>query len=198
MKEELQKRIVLLSFLAIASFGFGQNTVWKIDPSHSTLGFSIDHLVVSETVGEFKDYAVNILSDEKDFSDAQIEVVIQSESIDTEDQKRDEHLRSQEFFHAAKYPQITFKSDRFYKSDHGEYKLMGTLQMHGVAKKITLHAKFGGIVKDPWGGIRAGLKIWGVLDRYDYGLKYNSVLEAGGLSIGREVRIDCRVELIKQ
>ncbi|WP_141673318.1 YceI family protein [Allomuricauda sp. CP2A] len=197
-KEKLHKSVSLLMFLNVVCLGFAQSTVWKIDPSHSTLGFSIDHLVVSETVGEFKDYSVNVVSDEKDFSDAKISVVIQSKSIDTEDEKRDEHLQSPDFFDVDKYPQIVFKSDEFHKSNNGEYRLSGTLQMHGITKKIALNAKFGGIVKDPWGGTRAGLKIWGVLDRYDYGLKYNSIMEAGGLSIGREVRIDCRVELIKE
>ncbi len=198
MKEKLQKSVSLFLFLNVVCFGFAQSTVWKIDPSHSTLGFSIDHLVVSETVGEFKEYSVTVVSDEKDFSDANISVMIQTGSIDTEDEKRDEHLRSPEFFDVDKYPQIVFKSDGFRKSSNGDYKLSGTLQMHGVTKKIVLNAKFGGIVKDPWGGTRAGLKIWGILDRYDFGLKYNSIMEAGGLSIGREVRIDCRVELIKE
>ena len=198
MKEKLQKSVSLLMFLNVVGLGFGQSTIWKIDPSHSTLGFSIDHLVISETVGEFKDYSVTVKADEKDFSDAKISVMIQSNSIDTEDEKRDEHLRSPEFFDVDKYPQIVFKSDEFRKSSNGDYKLSGTIQMHGVTKKIVLNAKFGGIVKDPWGGTRAGLKIWGVLDRYDFGLKYNSVMEAGGLSIGREVRVDCRVELVKE
>ncbi len=198
MKKKLQKSVLLLLFLNVVCFGFGQSTVWKIDPSHSTLGFSIDHLVVSETTGEFKDYSVTVVSDEKDFSDAKMEVMIQSESIDTNAKDRDEHLKSADFFHVEKYPQIIFKSNGFHKSSNGDYKLSGTIQMHGVTKKIALNAKFGGIVKDPWGGTRAGLKIWGVLDRYDFGLKYNSVMEAGGLSIGREVRVDCRVELVKE
>jgi len=181
----------------LAAVSFGQNTVWKIDPSHSTLGFSIDHLVVSETVGEFKDYTVTIISDKEDFTDAKINVIIQTSSIDTEDNDRDKHLKSKDFFNVEKYPQIEFKSMEFTKKPNGEYILVGTLQMHGITKKVTLNAKFGGIIKDLWGGTRAGLKIWGALDRYEYGLKYNSLMEAGGLSIGREVRIECRVELIK-
>lgn len=198
MKEKLQKNISLLIVMGIVSLGYGQNTVWNIDPAHSTLGFSIDHLVVSETTGKFNDYSAMVKSDEKDFSDATIELVIETQSIDTNDKERDKHLQSADFFDVEQYPQIVFKSDKLYKSNNGNYKLSGTLQMHGVTKNIELDAKFGGIVKDPWGGTRAGLKIWGVLDRYDYDLKYNSLLEAGGLSIGREVRIDCRIEWIKE
>ncbi len=197
MKEKLLKKLLLLLTVNMVYLSFGQETVWKSDPSHSSLGFSIDHLVISETVGEFKDYSVTIASDMEDFSDAKINVVIQASSIDTEDSERDEHLKSPDFFNVQAYPQIVFKSKKFDKDKNGEYKLVGTLQMHGVTKTIELNAKFGGIIKDPWGGTRAGLKIWGELDRYDFGLKYNSLMEAGGLSIGREVRIDCRVELIK-
>ncbi|WP_127019720.1 YceI family protein [Flagellimonas beolgyonensis] len=197
MKKNALKGWGLFLMLQVAAIGFGQNTVWKVDPSHSTIGFSIDHLVVSETVGAFKDYTLQVVANKQDFSDAKIDLVIQANSIDTHDPKRDEHLRSSDFFNVEEFPKITFSADGFDISDKKTYKLIGTLQMHGVTKQITLNAKFGGIVKDPWGGTRAGLKIWGELDRYDFGLKYNSLLEAGGLSIGREVRIECRVELIK-
>lgn len=197
MKKNALKGWGLFLMLQVAAIGFGQNTVWKVDPSHSTIGFSIDHLVVSETVGAFKDYTLQVVANKQDFSDAKIDMVIQASSIDTHDPKRDEHLRSSDFFNVEEFPKITFSADGFNISDKKTYKLTGTLQMHGVTKQITLNAKFGGIVKDPWGGTRAGLKIWGELDRYDFGLKYNSLLEAGGLSIGREVRIECRVELIK-
>ncbi|MEO2052880.1 MAG: YceI family protein [Allomuricauda sp.] len=197
MKKNALKGWGLFLMLQVAAIGFGQNTVWKVDPSHSTIGFSIDHLVVSETVGAFKDYTLQVVADKQDFSDAKIDLVIQANSIDTHDPKRDEHLRSSDFFNVEEFPKITFSADGFNISDKKTYILTGTLQMHGVTKQITLNAKFGGIVKDPWGGTRAGLKIWGELDRYDFGLKYNSLLEAGGLSIGREVRIECRVELIK-
>ena len=197
MKEKLLKKGLFLLAVHLVNLGFAQTTKWEGDPSHSTLGFSIDHLVVSETVGEFKDYDIVIASDKSDFSDAKINVVIQTSSIDTEDSERDKHLKSKDFFNVEQYPYITFKSTEFRKKANGEYTLVGTLQMHGVTKQVMLNAKFGGIIKDPWGGTRAGLKIWGVLDRYDYGLKYNSLMEAGGLSIGKEVRLECRVELIQ-
>ena len=185
--------LLMLSVAAIA-----QNTNWKVDASHSSIGFSIDHLVVSETVGQFNDYTMTIQADKDDFTDARFEVNIQTASIDAKDEKRDGHLKSPDFFNVDKYPTITFKGNQFKKVKGNKYKVTGDLTMNGVTKEVTLDAQFGGTIKDPWGGTRAGLKLWGELDRYEYGLKYNSVLEAGGLTIGQEVRIECRVELIRQ
>jgi len=190
--------IALIAIMVLGLNSIAQNTQWKVDPSHSTIGFSIDHLVISETTGEFGKYDMEIASDKDDFTDATFNVTIAAASIDTEDEKRDGHLKSADFFDVEKYPTIEFKGKRFEKVGEGKYKVHGTMSMHGVTKEVTLDAKFNGIVKDPWGGTRAGLKVWGEIDRYDYGLKYNSVLEAGGLAVGQEVRIECRLELIKQ
>ena len=175
----------------------GQDTAWKVDPSHSTLGFSIDHLVISETVGEFREYEMDIKADNEDFTDAVFSVSIQTASIDTENEDRDNHLRSEDFFNVAKNPVIHFAGKEFRKVSKEKYLVTGDLTINGVTKRLEFNAKFGGIVKDPWGGTRAGLKLWGEIDRYEYGLKYNSFLEAGGLSIGQIVRIECRLELIK-
>ena len=174
-----------------------QTTVWNLDSSHSSIGFSVDHLVISETVGEFNEYTTTITSDKEDFTDASFEVVIQTTSIDTKDSKRDDHLRSPDFFDTEKYPTMIFKGKSFEKIDGKKYKVTGTMTLHGITKEVVFDATFGGITKDPWGGTRAGLKLTGVIDRYDYDLKYNSVLEAGGLAVGKEVRIECRLELIK-
>ena len=184
--------ILLLSITANA-----QTTNWQVDKVHSSIGFSVDHLVVSETVGEFNDYSMSVLSDKDDFTDAKFSVTIQVNSIDTKDEKRDAHLKSADFFDAEKYPTITFVGKEFKKVEGNKYIVTGTFTMHGISKEVSFDAKFGGIVKDPWGGTRAGLKVSGEIDRYDYGLKYNSILEAGGMAIGREVRLECRVELIK-
>ncbi|TRX59099.1 YceI family protein [Fulvivirga sp. M361] len=192
------KKITIVAVAVLLSIGaVAQSTNWKVDPSHSSIGFSIDHMVISETVGEFNAYDMIVKSNKDDFTDAQFEVTIQTGSIDTKDEKRDGHLKSADFFDAEKYPTITFKGKKLQKVEGNKYKVTGLLTMHGITKEVTLDAKFGGTVKDPWGGTRAGLKIWGEVDRYDYDLKYNSVLEAGGLAIGQEVRIECRIELVK-
>lgn len=193
------KKAIIAGLLALAAIGaFAQNTTWNLDKSHSSINFAVDHLIISETTGKFTDYAVNAKSDKPDFTDVVFDFKAQVSSINTDDEKRDEHLRSADFFDAAKYPTIIFKGKKFVKVKGNNYKVYGELTMHGITKSIVLDARFGGIVKDPWGGTRAGLKIWGELDRYDFGLKYNSVLEAGGLSIGQVIRINCNVELIKK
>lgn len=171
---------------------------WILDKSHSSIDFNIDHLMVSETTGTFKDYSVEVKADKPDFTDAQFNVDIVTSSIDTKDIKRDEHLKGEDFFNVKKNGLIKFNGKKFEKQKNGLYKVYGTIMMNGVQKDLILDGKFGGIVKDPWGGTRAGLKIFGEIDRYDFGLKYNSLLETGGLAIGRIVRITSNIELIKK
>ncbi|WP_394748189.1 YceI family protein [Spongiimicrobium salis] len=187
----------LIATLSMSITSFAQETQWNVDHVHSSIGFSIDHLVVSETTGRFNDYSAIIKSDKTDFSDATFEVTIQAKSVDTKDKKRDAHLRNADFFDVTKYPTITFKSSKFTKVSDKKYKITGLFTMHGVSKEVTLDAKFGGIITDSRFGTRAGLKISGAVDRYDFDLKYNAAMEAGGLILGKEVRIDCRIELIK-
>ena len=187
----------LITLLFVSSLSFAQETAWNVDHVHSSVGFSIDHLVVSETTGRFNEYTAVIKADETDFSDATFEVIIQAKSVDTKDEKRDAHLRNADFFDVEKYPTITFKSSKFTKVSGSKYKITGIFTMHGVSKEVTLDAKFGGIITDSRFGTRAGLKIYGEVDRYDFDLKYNAAMEAGGLILGKEVRIDCRIELIK-
>ena len=187
----------LITLLFVSLLSFAQETAWNVDHVHSSVGFSIDHLVVSETTGRFNEYTAVIKADEADFSDATFEVTIQAKSVDTKDEKRDAHLRNADFFDVQKYPTITFKSSKFTKVSGSKYKITGIFTMHGISKEVTLDAKFGGIITDSRFGTRAGLKIYGEVDRYDFDLKYNAAMEAGGLILGKEVRIDCRIELIK-
>jgi polyisoprenoid-binding protein YceI len=191
------KAILLLSSL-IAVNAFSQSTQWDLDKSHSSINFGIDHMVISETVGKFTDYSTEVKADKPDFTDAQFKVILQVESINTDDAKRDGHLKGADFFNVEKNPTITFVGEKFEKQKNGQYIVKGKLTMNGVTKNVSLNGKFNGIAKDPWGGTRAGLKVWGTVDRYDYGLKYNSVLEAGGMTIGKEVRINANLELIKK
>ncbi len=189
-----------IALLLVAATSQAQSTVWKTEPngSHSNVGFAVDHLVISETTGEFEDYEVTVKADKDDFTDAVFEVVIKTASINTKDEKRDGHLKSADFFNVEQHGTITFKGSKFKKVKGDKYKVTGELTMNGVTKTVTLDAQFRGVVKDPWGNTRAGLKVYGPIDRTDFGLKYNSALDNGGLMIGEEVRITCNVELIKQ
>lgn len=189
---------LIFSFLLFTTYlASAQGTVWNLDRSHSSVNFEVDHMVVSETSGQFKDFSMNVKSDKADFTDAVFDITMKVESINTDDEKRDGHLKSGDFFDAAKYPTITFKGRKFQKVKGNVYKVTGDMTMHGVTKTLTLNAKFNGTVKDPWGNTRAGIKVTGEIDRYAFGLKYNSTLEAGGLAVGQMVRINCNIELIK-
>lgn len=189
-----------LSIAAIALTMFfaktnAQQTGWNLDKAHSTIGFSVEHMMVSETTGQFNDIAANIKSDKPDFTDAKGDLTFQVASIDTKDAKRDGHLRSADFFDAEKYPTIKFEIKQFQKLKDKEYKLVGNLTMHGVTRSVTLNGKFAGIVKDPYGMTRTGIKVSGEIDRYDFGLKYNAAMEAGGMVIGQKVTLTCNIEL---
>jgi polyisoprenoid-binding protein YceI len=193
------KRILFLVAAMQGMFAASaQQTVWALDKSHSSINFAIDHLVISETKGEFADYTMNVRSDKPDFTDAVFDLTIQVQSINTKDAGRDKDLQGDGFFDVAKYPVMTFKGRKFVKVKDNQYVVLGDLTLHGVTRPIKLMAKFGGIVKDPWGGTRAGVTVWGEIDRFDYGLKYNEILEAGGAAIGQMVRVNCSIELIKQ
>lgn len=172
-------------------------TTWNFDPAHSSIRFAVDHMVISEVEGQFSTYEGSVIATNDDFSDAKINFVIDVNSVDTDNEKRDAHLKNADFFETEKYPKMTFVSTSVEKIAEGKYNLKGKLTLHGVTKEISLAMTYGGTVKDPWGNTKAGLKVTGVINRTDFGLKYNSVLEAGSLMIGEEVTITCKVELVK-
>lgn len=172
-------------------------STWNFDPSHSTIRFAVDHMVISEVEGQFSTYEGSIISSKGDFSDAKINFIIDIKSVDTDNEQRDIHLKGADFFEAEKYPKMTFVSTSVEKIGDAKYNLKGKLTLHGITKEIALNMTYGGTTKDPWGNTKAGLKVTGVINRTDFGLKYNSVLEAGSLMIGEEVTITAKVELAK-
>lgn len=195
----MKKLTTILVVLMLTVFSVtAQKTKWTFDKVHSKIQFDVAHLVISEVTGQFQDYEGTVLADKADFSDAKIDFSIDVKSINTNDENRDGHLQSADFFDAAKYPKITFKSKSMTEAGKNQYKLTGDLTMHGVTKTVTFDVKYGGTVTDPYGNVKAGFKITGVIDRTDFGLKYNSVLDSGGLLIGEEITITCNVELLKQ
>lgn len=186
--------------ILIAIFGItlmSAQSKWNIDASHSSIRFAVDHMVISEVEGIFSTYEGSIITTKADFSDATINFTVDVNSVNTDNAKRDEHLRGADFFETDKYPKMTFVSTSVTKTGTGKYNLKGKLTLHGVTKEITLAMTYGGTTKDPWGNTKAGLKVTGVINRTDFGLKYNSVLEAGSLMIGEEVTITAKVELAK-
>jgi polyisoprenoid-binding protein YceI len=154
-------------------------------------------MVVSEVTGKFTDFSADVKADKPDFSDATGTFTVALKSINTDNEKRDAHLRGADFFEVEKYPDMNFTIKKFTKVNGKIYKVTGDLTLHGITKTVTLNAKFGGIVKDPYGLTRTGIIVTGDIDRYTFGLKYNGVMEAGGLTIGKKVSIKANLELTK-
>jgi polyisoprenoid-binding protein YceI len=170
---------------------------YEIDPAHTTIGFSIEHLVISKVHGKFKEFSGVIEVDPKASPIVTgASVTIKTASIDTGVDKRDEHLRSADFFDAAKYPEIKFETKAIKKSDTG-LTALGTLTIHGVSKEITLPFKMKGPIKDPWGKSRLGISANTTINRKDYGLTWSKALETGGLVVGDEVELDIQAEAVK-
>lgn len=188
------------SFLALLLFSSPAlaQTTWQIDKSHSNINFTVSHMVVSETAGKFKFFDGKVVAKSDDFVDSEIEFTIDASSINTEDEKRDGHLKSPDFFDVEKYPKITFKSKSFKKIDEKNYKLIGDLTMHGVTKEVALDVIYNGMAKSPSGVIKAGFKVVGKINRTDFGLKWNKTLDNGGLLVGEDVNFVCNIELDKK
>ncbi len=170
---------------------------WSIDQSHSDISFKIRHLMISNVKGGFKTFDASIYTTGQDFTTAEIDLWIDPNSVNTGDEKRDEHLKSAEFFDTENHKQITFTSSTIGAANaNGEHEIWGELTMMGMTKNIKLDVEFGGISKDPWGNEKAGFTVTGKINRSDWGLVWNTVLELGGVALSDEVKISCEIELL--
>jgi polyisoprenoid-binding protein YceI len=192
----MKKIAGILSLSLFVMSANAQTNTWQLDKAHSKISFTIDHMVITEVEGRFTDFDINFSSGEN-FENPNLNVDIKTASINTDNEQRDAHLKSADFFDATNNPDITFKATSFTKVADMQYKLKGNLTMHGITKPIELDVKYGGTIKDPRGNTKIGFKVSGTLNRYDYNLKYNSVLETGALMIGEEVTIQAFVEMKK-
>ncbi|MGD0582597.1 MAG: YceI family protein [Bacteroidales bacterium] len=172
---------------------------WIIDPVHSEIGFKVKHLMITNVKGEFKEFEASIYTTGEDFMTSEIDFWLNPASVDTGDTKRDEHLRSVDFFDVENHKQISFTGNTYEQVDgDGSYTLYGDLTIKGIKKQIKLDVEFGGVMKDPWGNEKAGFTINGKINRKDWGLNWNATLEAGGVLVSDDVRISCEVQLVKQ
>lgn len=168
---------------------------WDLDKSHSGVKFSVDHLVISETEGNFRVFEGSMSSPAlNDFTGATVAFTVDVNSINTEDEKRDQHLKSDDFFHAEKYPAMKFQSISFTKLKDNAYVLEGDLTIRDVTRRVKFAVIYGGTVTDPWGNVKTGFKATGKISRKDFGLKWNALTEAGGAVVGDEVRMQINVE----
>ncbi len=175
-----------------------QKTKWAIDPTHTEIGFKVKHMMFTNVSGKLLKYDAVVETDGDDFTNAVIEFNAVVDSITTGSADRDAHLLSADFFDAAQFPTLTFKAASLSKLDEGDFELKGDLTIHGITSPVKLIAEFGGLIKDPWGNIKAGFSITGKINRKDFGLTWNAALETGGVLVSEEVKIIAEVQLIKQ
>lgn len=169
---------------------------WKVDSSHVTAQFSVKHMMVSTVRGQFDKVSGKAVLDDADLTKSSVEIMIEAASVNTREPKRDEHLRSPDFFDVAKFPTIQFKSTKIEKLGAGKYRLLGNLTMRGVTKPVSLEVEGPtDAIKNPWGGLARGVSVTGKLNRKDWGLVWNKALEAGGVLVGEEIQLQIDLEL---
>jgi len=188
--------LTLLTFSAMQLLA--QTTVWKTDKAHSQVNFSVSHLLIAEVTGRFNEFDATLSHIKEDFTDATIEATIKASSINTDNQMRDNHLRSDDFLNAEKYPNLIFKSTSIEKTGKNTYKIKGDLTVRDSTKSVVLDAKFNGQITDPKGNTKAGFKATTTIDRFEFGVKWNRALETGELLAGREITITLLMEFNKQ
>ncbi|MEO6290699.1 MAG: YceI family protein [Ginsengibacter sp.] len=171
---------------------------WIVDPSHSEVHFKIKHLVISTITGSFKKFDGGFESKKDDFTDAKANFAIYTDSVDTNSEQRDGHLKSNDFFNAEKYPEIKFVSTSIFKKDDEEYILKGDLTIRDVTKPVELDVEYGGQTDDLYGQTKVGFDVTGKIDRHEFGLKWSAITEAGRLVVSNDVKINISVQFIKQ
>jgi polyisoprenoid-binding protein YceI len=193
-RKTMATALILVLSIAISASGADK---FALDQAHSSIGFSVRHLVISKTKGSFHDAVANVMYDKKDITKSSVDVTIKVASIDTDNEDRDNHLKSPDFFDVEKFPEMTFKSKSIKKSKDG-FVAVGDLTIRDVTKEIELPFKILGIVDDPWGNTKMGVEAGITIDRRDYGLTWSKVVETGALVVGNEVEILLSLEFGKE
>ncbi|MCC6251472.1 MAG: YceI family protein [Bacteroidia bacterium] len=169
--------------------------LWQLDPAHSEVQFKVKHMMMSRVTGEFKQFKLNVESIGHDFLTSKIHFEALINSIDTRVEQRDNHLKSADFFDAANYPILTFDSSEIVKINQEDYELKGNLTIRDFTHTISLKVISNGIIEDPYGNYRAGFEVSGSINRLEYGLQYNPIMEKGGLVVGHDVAISANIEI---
>lgn len=173
-------------------------TQWNLDPVHSEVGFKVKHMMITNVSGTFGQFDVTAQTTDSDFTTADITFTADLNTLSTGNNDRDTHLKSPDFFDAAKHPQLKFVSTRLEKKDDENYILHGNLTIKDITKPVKLTVEFGGIGKDPWGNEKAGFSISGKINRSEFGLNWNAALETGGVLVSDEVKLHGEIQLIKK
>jgi polyisoprenoid-binding protein YceI len=188
------KKLFLVALVLLANVALFAQTKWNVDVVHSSVKFTVEHLVISEVEGSFKTFTGSMTSTKPDFTGSTVDFSVDVNSINTDNEMRDNHLKSDDFFNVEKFPKMTFKSTSFTKVSDKKYKLTGNLTLRDVTKSVTFDVTYGGTAKDGYGNTKAGFKATALINRFDYGLKWSAMTEAGGMTVGSDVTIDLRLE----
>lgn len=189
------KRIAILMFSLLFSAQFAVAAVYQVDPVHSQIGFSVNHLMIFKVSGTFDDYAGKVEADPGAQTLQSAQATIRTASINTREQKRDDHLRSADFFDADNHPELTFVSKRI-EGSGDDITVYGDLTIRGTTREVALKGSFRGANTDPWGNQRAGFSASTVINRQDFGLRWSKALETGGVVVGDEVTIDLEIQAV--
>jgi polyisoprenoid-binding protein YceI len=173
-------------------------TKWILDLTHSEIQFKVRHLMITNVTGSFGKFSADVETTDENFETAKVSFSAEVDSLTTNNEQRDGHLKSADFFEISKFPTLTFVSTKFERISGEEYHVYGEMTFHGVTKNIKLHVEHGGVIKDPWGNTRTGFTVEGKINRKDFGLTWNAATEAGGLVVGEDVKLHASVEFIKQ
>jgi polyisoprenoid-binding protein YceI len=184
----------LAAFLLLGASGAVAQTTWKVDKSHSNVKFAVSHMVVSEVEGSFRMFDGSLVASKADLSDAKVNFSVDVASVNTDNEKRDGHLKSDDFFNAEKFPKMTFVSKSMKPLGGNKYALTGDLTLRDVTKTVTFYVTYGGQI-NTGRGVKAGFKAKTTIDRLTYGLKYAPALETGGLAVGKDVEITVLLEM---
>jgi len=170
---------------------------WNLDPAHSEITFKVKHMMIANVKGTFDAFDVQTDSESDDITAGKLSVAIEATSINTNNEQRDGHLRSADFFDVEQFPKITFNSSSFSKVSSEDFKLTGELTIKDVTKSITFDVEFGGVQKDPWGNLKAGFSVEGKISRSEFGLTWNAALETGGVMVSDEVKFSADIQFVK-
>ena len=173
-------------------------TKWVLDAAHSEITFKVKHMMVSNVSGSFDEYSVDADINQDDFTQSNVKFSAKTATVNTGNTDRDNHLRSADFFDADNYPEMVFTSTSIERVSDEQYKMTGNLAIRGTEKPVTFNVEIGGFCKDPWGNNKAGFTISGKINRKEWGLNWNAALEAGGVLVAEDVRINCEVQLMEQ
>ncbi len=192
----MRKYISLLFAAFLLASSPAQSSGWGLDKMHSGITFSVQHMVIAEVTGKFKEFNLALSTTKEDFTDATVDAIIDVNSIDTGNERRDSHLRADDFFNAEKFPTIKFRSTSFVKVNDRSYKIKGFLTIRDTTKEVTIDASLNGVIKSGQGS-RSGWKATLAINRFEYGLRWNKTIETGGLVAGETVNITFNMEFVK-